>query len=143
MAKPIYLLSARQQLVAVKNKIMWVLRPKRYSTIRGQEVKKYMATNCTIPEGWIQPVLDAQAKVFHDLLLNGHNVTLPGVGTFGLRLTTASHEKREDVNAQKDVLRQRIRFTPCSELKAELKELEFQIDDWHDKDGNIYFSEHD
>lgn len=116
--------------------MLWVLRPKRYSTIN-KNIADSMAELSTIPKEWIQPVLDAQTKTFKEMLLNGHNINLPGVGTFALRLKTVSHEKREDISLPDDIVRKKILFTPCKELKDAMENIVFEIDSYQDSEGNI------
>lgn len=105
----------------------FVLRPVRYSTIDHETFINYCATNSTVPRASLRASLEAIISGLEDLLLNGHSVSLDGLGTFSLSATTRAQTDATQAGSNQ-LCRLHIRFRASKRLKRKVDDLCFTLD---------------
>ena len=123
--------------------ITYKLWKKKFKTSENQEVEKYLACKHTtytvstkeiaeqIMQGSTHSIGDVTgciSEISEKLKLHlslGHNVTLDGIGTFSISLTSNKIDSRKDLSKLR-VWAKRVTFRQDSELKEILKRLHFQ-----------------
>lgn len=115
----------KKQNVAVLDKLMYVTRCARYSQIHGDELIRHAAEDSGVSRANCKAAVEAYFLQVKELLLNGHSITLMGLGTFRFGIRAKAVEKKDDVDLGKIIKGRKIIFTPCSELKSEMKQVKF------------------
>ena len=112
------------------------VRLKAYHTIGKEECKRFGADAANISEGELGRGFAALSQAIIDLVLNGHSITLDGLGCFSFSTKTglwdekaqkyvsAGKSSMDDVNAG-DIKSIHIRYRPCTYIRHQLKSAEF------------------
>ena len=133
------LVKAQQQTVFNKDKsgeksLAYVLRPVRYTTMRANDIVNYCATNSIVPKAYVHAAMIALAQCVENFLLNGHSVEFPNLGIFSLASQgiTEADAGKAGVN---QLIKLRVRFLPCTELKTLVDKVVLEFDGVYDIAG--------
>ena len=108
------------QRVAMKNKNMYVTRATSFSKIGKDELVNMVASDSSLPRGYVAAVTDGLFTQIKQMVLNGHSVEVPHLGIFRFGISCKGVENKEDISAE-NVKTRKIMFTPCKELKDALR----------------------
>ncbi len=98
----------------------------RQSTVHETTLAKRMARGSTFSVGEVNGVFSDFPQAIIDELLNGNAVEIAGLGTFKLKVSGKSRQKKEDVTTQSAKIS--VIFEPASELNSRLNdEREFRF----------------
>ena len=133
------LVKAQQQTVFNKDKsgqksLAYVLRPVRYSTMRANDIVNYCATNSIVPKAYVHAAMIALSQCVENFLLNGHSVEFPNLGIFSLSSQGITESDAEKAGVDQ-LIKLRVRFLPCSELKTLVDNVEVEFDGVYDIAG--------
>ena len=96
----------------------YVTRPIRYSTIGVDEICDYVASDSTLPRAYVAAVAEGIFKQIEEMLLNGHSIKLPNLGTLRFSLSAKARKTVEEAGATA-VYRRRIIFIPSGILRRQ------------------------
>ena len=102
----------------------YVTRAVTYSRITSKNFLKHVARNSGVSKGALYAAADAIAKEFQNLLLIGHSVEIPEIGTFRVSISAKSAETADQAGAH-TVYRRRVLYHPCVDIKEQLNDVEF------------------
>lgn len=133
------LVKAQQQTVFNKDKsgqksLAYVLRPVRYSTMRANDIVNYCATNSIVPKAYVHAAMIALSQCVENFLLNGHSVEFPNLGIFSLSSQGITESDAEKAGVDQ-LIKLRVRFLPCTELKTLVDNVEVEFDGVYDIAG--------
>lgn len=112
----------------------YVLRPVRYTTMKGADILNYCSANSIVPKTYLSAALVAIAQCIETFLLNGHSVEFPNLGIFSL---TSKGISEADINkvGVEQINKLNVRFLPCTQLKAEVEAVTLEFDGIYDIAG--------
>ena len=87
-----------------------------YSCISRNELLDYVASSCLIDRSEIEAVMSALVTEIQNMVLSGHSVTLPGLGTFQLRVAYDYEDTAAAVVAS-DLSVRTVGFRRSSEIR--------------------------
>jgi predicted histone-like DNA-binding protein len=131
-------IKAKQQNVSFEKnveKLAFVLSAHLYNTLDASKVIEEAAKRSGISVGVIKAAWDAAGEVIRTWATEGHNVSLPGLGSMRFGVRSKSVQNVEDVKTTL-ISARRVIFTPSKEVKDELQNTKIAIT-CYDKDGNI------
>ena len=114
------------QKVPIVEKNMFITRPIRYSTIGIEEISDYVASDSTLPRAYVAAVAEGIFKQIEEMLLNGHSIKLPNLGTLRFSLSAKARKTVEEAGATA-VYRRRIIFTPSVHLKEAIRSTSLNV----------------
>lgn len=123
-------MSVKYSVIARKNPLKKDQPAKFYAQIQsnGEEDFKSMtravADRCTVTGSDAKAVLDAFMTIMIQRLQNGQIVRLNDLGSFRMSATSQGTATEKEFNATK-IMKARIIFTPCKELKEMCKSASF------------------
>lgn len=104
----------------------WYFRAKLFPTIQNDELLNHIASDSKIERSKVPLVNSAILKQIVELLCNGHQLTIPHIGTLRLSVSSKGTESAEDYNAGQCITKVRLVLNPCKEIKNELKKMKFK-----------------
>ena len=126
-------LVAQEQLMNIgKNagEYAYVLRPQTYSTIEHDDIVAYAAKAAHIPESSIELSLEAIFDAVDYFVVTGHNVKIPGLGTFAFALNAKvgfADEEGNVPNLSSRIRKMKINFLPNVKLKRAVQNASVSI----------------
>ena len=116
--------------------VKYGVRLKSYSTMSKSDCKKYAMGIAKVTGGEMDRGFAALGQAISEFVLNGHSITIDGLGCFTLSTKTGiwNEQQQKWVSAGQTSMDQvdasqikglYLRFRPCKELRAELKNAEF------------------
>ena len=87
-----------------------------YSCISRNELLDFVASSCLIDRSEIEAVMSALVTEIQNMVLSGHSVTLPGLGTFQLRVAYDYEDTAAEVVAS-DLSVRTVGFRRSSEIR--------------------------
>lgn len=112
--------------IAFKKESLYVIRNDSYSMISSKSFIEAVQRNSGLDAHIIQAASDAIAKEFQNLLLNGHAVTVPGLGIFRFALNAKATDTQEEAGAAA-VKRKKILYRPTKDLKTGLSKISLEM----------------
>lgn len=112
--------------IAFKKESLYVIRNDNYSMISSKNFIEAVQRNSGLDAHIIQAASDAIAKEFQNLLLNGHAVTVPGLGIFRFALNAKAQNEQKDAGAAA-VTRRKIIYRPSKDLKIGLSKISLEM----------------
>jgi predicted histone-like DNA-binding protein len=114
--------------VVGQDKIAYKKRAIRYSTISADELVNAAVRNSQVSAGVMRSAMNAVLNEFHNFMLNGHSVELPGLGYFRFSFS-AKAAKSEDELKEKglQMKRKRVLFRPNTLIREELSAVNFEM----------------
>jgi len=119
--------TARKQRIAYMKKDMVVTKPVYYETITKDELLDAASRNNNIKPSTIQVAIDAVLNEFQNFLFKGHPVTLPGLGTFKVRIQAKAVEVGSKDFGVPAVYNRSISYRIDKKLKQMCKEMGLSI----------------
>lgn len=113
--------------LAFKKENAYVIRNDSYSLISNNEFISAVQRNSGLDAHIVQAASDAIAKEFQNLLLNGHAVTVPGLGIFRFALNAKAKATQKEAGAIA-VYRKKILYRPAKELKVGLSKIALEME---------------
>lgn len=123
-------MAVKYSVVARKNPLKKDEPAKYYAQVQSsgeddfRSMTRAVTDRCTVTGSDAKAVLDAFMTVMLQRLANGQIVRLNDLGSFRISISSQGMEKEKEVNAAK-IVKARIIFTPCADLKAMCKSLSF------------------
>ncbi|MBP3774872.1 MAG: hypothetical protein ILA34_05945 [Bacteroidaceae bacterium] len=102
----------------------WYATIKNYTPIDGQAVIAYAVENSHVDRAVIEAAMAGLTQVIQSFLLNGHNLTVDGLGCFFISNKSKGSEQSKDVTAD-SVKRLYIRFRPDRRMREEMKQVSY------------------
>lgn len=128
--------------IAFNKTSLYVIRNDNYSMISSKSFIEAVQRNSGLDAHIIQAASDAIAKEFQNLLLNGHAVTVPGLGIFRFALNAKAKISQDEAGAAA-VKRKKILYRPTKDLKIGLSKISLEMakleeveEEGGDGDGN-------
>lgn len=94
-----------------------VFKTKKYYALKApapriltEQLMDYMAANSKVPRAHVPAALNAILKSIQQLVLNGHSVKVPGLGTFRPVIKSKGAESAEAFNPAKNITGVMVRF---------------------------------
>ena len=116
---------------------LYCARHARYSELGTQDMIEYSAQNQRVDEQSMLTGMGALSDAIFNYVLNGHSVTIDGLGCFYLSAKTglwddkkkkwksAGKTSMDDVSPA-DIKGVYVRFRPCTALREQLKKLKYE-----------------
>ena len=116
----------------------WYATPQSATPLTGKAMTRAAAENTTLAPIELEAALDLLANFIPQQLLQGHTVTLPGLGYFRLTFKSKGADTVQDFNAQEMIYDVRPVFVPAKELRERISQgIEFE--DGGVKQGDINY----
>lgn len=97
----------------------YVASPVRYSTIDVSDLADHIAADSRIERSKVAVITDSLIKQIREMVLNGHKITVPHLGSFKPKIKSTMAINPESVDAA--TFTARVAFRPSAELKTELQ----------------------
>lgn len=109
------------QKMAAQEKNLYMIRAIRYSTISGEELVDAASRNSQVNKGVLRSATNAVLNEFHNFLMNGHSVELPGIGYFRLSFSAKAPETLAELKENGVQIKQkRVLYRPNVTLMTKL-----------------------
>lgn len=114
--------------VVGQDKTAYKKRPIRYSTISADELVNAAVRNSQVSAGVMRSAMNAVLNEFHNFMLNGHSVELPGLGYFRFSFSAKAAESEEALKEKGlQMKRKRVLFRPNILIREELSAVNFEM----------------
>jgi len=111
----------KYQKMAAQEKNLYMLRAIRYSTISGDELVDAASRNSQVNKGVLRSATNAVLNEFHNFLMNGHSVELPGIGYFRFSFSAKAPETLNDLKEKGvEITQKRVLYRPNVALMTKL-----------------------
>lgn len=97
----------------------YVARPVRYSTINVNDLADHIAADSRIERSKIAVITDSLIKQITEMVLNGHSISVPHLGTFSPKIKSKLAPTSTLIDANSFVAK--VNFRPSVELKRDLQ----------------------
>lgn len=97
----------------------FVASPYRYSTIKVEDLAEHISLDSRVERSKVAVITDSLIKQIREMVLNGHKITVPHLGSFKPRIKSKIADKVAEIDAANFTAK--MLFTPSQELKNELK----------------------
>ena len=97
----------------------YVASPVRYSTIDVQDLADHISADSRIERSKVAVITDSLIKQIKEMVLNGHKIEVPHLGTFKPKIKSALAPTEEMIDSA--AFSAKVRFTPSVELKRDLQ----------------------
>lgn len=125
------------QKMAAQEKNLYMIRAIRYSTISGDELVDAASRNSQVNKGVLRSATNAVLNEFHNFLMNGHSVELPGIGYFRFSFSAKAPETLAELKEKGvEITQKRVLYRPNVTLATKLNEINILETGVYDIDGN-------
>ena len=125
------------QKMAAQEKNLYMIRAVRYSTISGDELVDAASRNSQVNKGVLRSATNAVLNEFHNFLMNGHSVELPGIGYFRFSFSAKAPETLAELKEKGvEITQKRVLYRPNVTLASKLNEINILETGAYDIDGN-------
>ena len=97
----------------------FVATPVRYSTISVEDLADHIAADSRVERSKVAVITDSLIKQIREMVLNGHKIEVPHLGSFKPKIKSQLAINPESVDATS--FSAKVRFTPSVELKRDLQ----------------------
>lgn len=111
----------------------YVPRLIRYSTMSEEDIVEYCAEDSAVQKSHIVATLRSLSQCIKHLLLNGHSVEIPNLGIFSLQCSSSSEMDVSKAGVDQ-LLKLKVRFLPCTQLKREVENVHLELEGIYDID---------
>lgn len=109
------------QKMAAQEKNLYMIRAIRYSTISGEELVDAASRNSQVNKGVLRSATNAVLNEFHNFLMNGHSVELPGIGYFRFSFNAKAPETLAELKENGvQITQKRVLYRPNVTLMTKL-----------------------
>ena len=102
----------------------YVMRPFRYTTIDVNDLADHIAADSRIERSKVAVITDSLIKQIEEMVLNGHRIVVPHLGSFKPRIKSKQAFTPDAVDAGTFVAK--IGFRPSTEMKLTLQSVKFE-----------------
>ena len=114
--------------VVGQDKTAYKKRVIRYSTISADELVNAAVRNSQVSAGVMRSAMNAVLNEFHNFMLNGHSVELPGLGYFRFSFSAKSADSEEELKEKGlELKRKRVLYRPNILIREELSAINFEM----------------
>lgn len=106
----------------------WYLRVSHYSTISAEELSRLAAEDSRIDRSEVQYVISAIVKQVKELVLLGHSINIPELGTLSLSAESHTVDNLEDVRLDRMLSGFKLNLRVTDELRAALKQISLRME---------------
>lgn len=97
----------------------FVATPVRYSTISVEDLADHIAADSRVERSKVAVITDSLIKQIREMVLNGHKIVVPHLGSFKPKIKSQLAINPESVDAAS--FSAKVRFSPSVELKRDLQ----------------------
>ncbi len=97
----------------------YVASPARYSTISVEDLADHISADSRVERSKVAVITDSLIKQIREMVLNGHKIEIPHLGSFKPKIKGGMAVSIEDIDAA--AFNARVKFLPSMELKRELQ----------------------
>lgn len=97
----------------------FVATPVRYSTINVEDLADHISADSRVERSKVAVITDSLIKQIREMVLNGHKIVVPHLGSFKPRIKSQLAPNPESVDAAS--FSAKVRFLPSVELKRDLQ----------------------
>lgn len=97
----------------------FVATPVRYSTISVEDLADHISADSRVERSKVAVITDSLIKQIREMVLNGHKIVVPHLGSFKPKIKSQLAINPESVDATS--FSAKVRFTPSVELKRDLQ----------------------
>lgn len=97
----------------------FVATPVRYSTISVEDLADHISADSRVERSKVAVITDSLIKQIREMVLNGHKIVVPHLGSFKPKIKSGLAVNPESVDATS--FSAKVRFTPSVELKRDLQ----------------------
>lgn len=97
----------------------YVATPVRYSTISVEDLADHISADSRVERSKVAVITDSLIKQIREMVLNGHKIVVPHLGSFKPKIKSQLAINPESVDAAS--FSAKVRFTPSVELKRDLQ----------------------
>lgn len=127
----------KQQKMAAQEKNLYTIHAVRYSTISGEELVDAASRNSNVNKGVLRSATNAVLNEFHNFLMNGHSVELPGIGYFRFSFSAKAPETLAELKEKGvKITQKRVLYRPNVTLATKLNEINILETGAYDINGN-------
>lgn len=109
------------QKMAAQEKHLYMIRAIRYSTISGDELVDAASRNSQVNKGVLRSATNAVLNEFHNFLMNGHSVELPGIGYFRFSFSAKAPETLAELKEKGvEIKQKRVLYRPNVALMTKI-----------------------
>lgn len=125
MAVP-FNVKTKRNVINGKNEIKYYAVPKAASKVSLEDIAKDISKSGSLSPGDVYAALIglSESILFH--LSKGNRITIDGLGTFSLSITSMGADTKEQITAHK-VKVSKVCFTPALTLKRQLRNVKFTL----------------
>ena len=136
MASQIKVVKKQQKMAAVE-KNLYTIHAVRYSAISADELVDAASRNSNVNKGVLRSATNAVLNEFHNFLMNGHSVELPGIGYFRFSFSAKAPETLAELKEKGvEITQKRVLYRPNVALASKLNEINILETGAYDIDGN-------
>lgn len=97
----------------------FVATPVRYSTINVEDLAEHISADSRVERSKVAVITDSLIKQIREMVLNGHKIIVPHLGSFKPKIKSQLAINPESVDAAS--FSAKVRFSPSVELKRDLQ----------------------
>lgn len=97
----------------------FVATPVRYSTISVEDLADHISADSRVERSKVAVITDSLIKQIREMVLNGHKIEIPHLGSFKPKIKSSMAINPESVDAASFTAK--VKFTPSVELKRDLQ----------------------
>lgn len=97
----------------------YVATPVRYSTISVEDLADHISADSRVERSKVAVITDSLIKQIREMVLNGHKIEIPHLGSFKPKIKSSMAINPESVDAASFTAK--VKFTPSVELKRDLQ----------------------
>lgn len=107
----------------------WTIRPFLYSRIGRDQIVDAAQRNSQIPKAYLQQTFDALITEVENFVMNGHSITLNGLGTIRTYFRGEGTTTTSEYNIEEQLQKVKFSFKPATSLRQLLKQVQIRVTD--------------
>ena len=106
---------------------LWYPRVEHYSTISTDNLCQLAANDSHVERAEVKYVINAIVKQITELVLMGHSIVIPELGTLSISADGITVDDWDDVNCQSMIKQLKLNLKVTPEIRKELKKVSLRI----------------
>lgn len=107
--------------------VKYYIQPYLYSRIDKAAIIEAAQRNSSIPRAYLEMTFDAMVTEIQNFVMNGHSITLTGLGTFAAFIRATGEDEPGQVTAA-NIKQIKFNYRPSPELKRYMKRVSVVLD---------------
>lgn len=107
----------------------WTIRPFLYSRIGRDQIVDAAQRNSQIPKAYLQQTFDALITEVENFVMNGHSISLDGLGTIRSYFRGGGSATEENYSIEDCLEKVKFSFKPAPSLRRLMKSVSIRITD--------------